>query len=419
MKPSHLRWSIAFALFMAALLNYIDRNVFGLLADTIQGDLKITNQQYATINNFFLIAYTVANLLSGWVVDKLGVRVSMALFLTWWTISNALTGFARSLGQLCGLRLLLGLGEAGCYTASPKAISEWFPVSERGTAIGFYSAGGAVGATLAPIIVALVAAHWGWRAVFAVTPTIAVVWLILWFWLYRNPGAISVQRSSEAVAANLPKETDWARWKQVLGAPVVWQLLLVRLITDPTWYFFQIWMPKYLRKEWGLSQSGLSIMWMIFLAATLGFLLGGYFSGLLVKRGSLPSAARLKIMLGSALVVPVALWIPSAPSTMAVIGTGMLVVYAATSWLSNVSSLVVDIVPKRILGTAFGVIACGSALGGVFMNKGVAWLIDQHSYNGCFYIMAFLHPVAFALVWNLRKRTSPDETAPVEAALAK
>ena len=122
-------------------------------------------------------------------VDKLGVRWSLALFVAWWTIANALTGMARSLGQICGLRFMLGLGEAGCYTASPKAVSEWFPASERGMAVGIYSAGGAVGATIAPVMVALIAGNFGWRWVFAVTPVLAVLWLLLWLWLYKNPAA--------------------------------------------------------------------------------------------------------------------------------------------------------------------------------------------------------------------------------------
>ena len=159
-----MRWLVAFALFSAALLNYIDRNVLGLLAVSIQKDLHISNQQYAGIINFFLISYTIANLLSGRVVDKLGVRLSLALFVAWWTVANALTGLARSVGQFCSLRFMLGLGEAGCYTASPKAVSEWsstawltnltalavdlVPQRILGTAFGVIACGSALGGFL-------------------------------------------------------------------------------------------------------------------------------------------------------------------------------------------------------------------------------------------------------------------------------
>ena len=156
----------------------------------------------------------------------------------------------------------------------------------------------------------------------------------------------------------------------------------------------------------GLDQKGVAIMWLIFAAATIGFILGGFLSGRLVKRGFIPAAARIWIMLISACLVPLVGFVPMMPTVMAVIVIAMMVAYAATAWLSNITSLVVDIVPQPILGTAFGVIACGSALGGFFMNKGVAWLIDHRSYNDFFYIMAVMHPLALLLVWRLRKRAS-------------
>ena len=201
-------------MFVAAVLNYVDRNVLGLLADTIKKDLNISNQEYATIINYFLIAYTIANLLSGRIVDKLGVRLSLALFVAWWTIANGMTGMARSLSQICGLRFMLGLGEAGCYTASPKAISEWFPPAERAMAVGLYSSGGAVGATIAPIMVALIAVNFGWRWVFAVTPVVAGLWMLLWLMLYKNREAN-------------PHITDGER--AYLDANVV------KIVEDPLW----------------------------------------------------------------------------------------------------------------------------------------------------------------------------------------
>ena len=419
LQVPNLRWLLAFALFMAALLNYVDRNVLGLLATTIQHDLGISNREYAGIINYFLIAYTIANLLSGRVVDKLGVRWSLALFVAWWTLANAFTGLARSLGQISGLRFLLGLGEAGCYTASPKAVSEWFPAAERAMAVGVYSAGGAIGATLAPVMVALIADKFGWRWVFAVTPLVALLWLFLWLWLYQSPASHPhmTDREKHYLAANLAstqaanatrKESELALWQRVLRDPLVWQLMLARLITDPAWYFFQFWFPKYLRDVRGLDQKGVAIMWMIFAAATLGFTVGGFLSGRLVKRGVLPAAGRIWIMLISACIAPLMGFVPAAPTVLTAVIIAMIVAYAATAWLSNITSLVVDLVPQRILGTAFGVIACGSALGGFFMNQAVAWFIDHRSYNDCFYVMAALYPVALLLVWNLRKRANAN-----------
>lgn len=412
-KIPYLRWWIAVALFLAAVLNYIDRSVLGLLAPTIQKDLNISDDQYADVINFFLVAYTIAYLLSGRIVDKLGVRMSLAIFVAWWSIANALTGLAQSAKSLSGVRFLLGLGEAGMFTAAPKAVSEWFPASERGVAVGLYSVGGAVGATIAPILVALIAVNYGWRWVFAVSPVLAGMWLVLWFFLYRRPHEhrrITEQEKtflaqnlspSEPPAAN---ESELTRWKNVFREPFVWQLMLARMLTDPVWYFYQFWMPKYLHTARDVDQKGLSIMWIVFLAADIGFLASGFLAGRLIKRGGTPPSARLKVMAVSACLVPVSFLVPFAPTLATVIGLGMVVACAHTAWLANLTSLVVDITPKRILGTAFGVIACGSVLGGIFMNKLVAWFISRRSYDECFYTMAVVHPIALLLIWRLRKK---------------
>ena len=425
MKIPRLRWWIATALLGAAVLNYIDRSVLGLLAGTIQKDLGITNDQYASVVNWFLVAYTLAYLFSGRVVDKLGVRASLAIFVAWWSISNALTGLAQSVRSLSFFRFMLGLGEAGGFTASPKAESEWFPASERAIAVGIYSLGGALGAAIAPILVANIAGHpdLGWRWVFALSPVLAGTWLVFWLWLYRPPGshpritdverallADNIKASVDNAAA--PKESEAALWRGVFREPMVWRLMLARMLTDPVWYFFQFWMPKYLQETRGLDQKGVAIMWMVFIAADVGFLLGGFFSGRLVKRGGKPPSARLWIMLASACLVPLTGLIPAMPTTGWVIFIAMFVCYGHTQWLTNLTSLVVDITPKRILATSFGVIAAGSALGGIFMNKLVAWFVGHHSYDGIFYVMACVHPVAILLVWGLRKRnTAIDTTA--------
>ena len=426
MKIPYLRWLIVVALLLAAVLNYIDRSVLGLLAKTIQDDLHINDQQYATVINCFLVAYTLAYLLSGRIVDKLGVRLSLALFIGWWSISNALTGLAQSVRSLSVFRFMLGLGEAGGFTASPKAISEWFPASERGIAVGLYSVGGAVGATIAPILVATIALNYGWRWVFAVSPVFAGLWLTVWLWLYKRPSEHPriTEKERAYLEANMEpvrlesdekKLSERELWVRVFREPFVWQLMFARLLTDPVWYFYQFWMPKYLQSTRGLDQKGVSIMWMIFLAADAGFLLSGFLSGRLIKRGVVAPAARLRIMLIGACLVPLSFFVPTAPTVGVVVALGMVVTFAHTTWLSSLTSLVVDIVPRRILGTAFGVIACGSTMGGIFMNQVVAWLIGHRSYNDCFYLMMILHPLALFLIWGLRKQTLPIQIDLAEA----
>jgi len=418
-KIPHLRWLIAFLLCVAAVLNYIDRSVLGLLAPTIQKDLNISDQQYATVISFFLAAYTLSYLASGRIVDKLGVRLSFALFIAWWSISNALTGLTQSARSLSVFRFMLGLGEAGGFTASLKAVSEWFPASERGIAIGLYSIGSAIGATIAPILVTLIAIRYGWRWVFALSPILVGVWLVIWLWLYKKPTEhphitekerAYLSTNMEPVDAVVPSQklSERALWSLVLREPYVWKLMLARMLTDPVWYFYQFWMAKYLHTTHGLNQAGLSIMWVIFLAADIGFLLGGFHASWLIKRGTIPTASRVRVMLLSACLVPLSAFVPFAPSVGGVILITIPIAYALTSWLSNLTALVVDLTPKPILGTAFGVIACGSALGGILMNQGVAWLVMHRSYDDCFYLMALVHPLAFLLIRPLGRGHALD-----------
>jgi ACS family hexuronate transporter-like MFS transporter len=418
-KIRGLRWWIAGLLLLASILNYIDRQALSILAPTIQADLRITDAQYGNVVSLFLVAYTVAYLLSGRVVDALGSRVSMALFVGWWSVANMLTGFARSAASLGGFRFLLGLGEAGGYTASPKVVSEWFPPKDRGIAVGLYSVGGSIGATIAPLLVIGIASEWGWRSAFLVTGAMGLVFVGLWLWLYRSPRdhrwlteeertLILASTAAEAAATPAPAAGaslgEGARWRMILAAPAVWALMGARLLTDPVWYFFQFWMPKYLHSTHGFAQRDLAWMWLIFLAADIGFVGSGFASGWLVRRGQEARTARLRLMLGCAVLVPFAALIPLTSGNVGLFALAMLAVLAHTAWLASLSTYVVDLVPKSILGTAFGFIAAGSVLGGILMNQAVTWTIARASYDYCFYVMVFLHPLAFALLWHFARK---------------
>jgi ACS family hexuronate transporter-like MFS transporter len=414
-----LRWIIAVALLLAAMLNYIDRVVLGLLAPTVQKELGISDDQYANITSWFLVAYTISYLVSGRLVDKVGTRLSMAFFVAFWSVANAATALASSAMSLGVCRFFLGLAEAGGFTASPKAVSEWFSARERGIAVGMYSIGGSIGATVAPFIVLGIAGAWHWQAAFVVTGLLGLVWVVPWLWLYRLPERHPHITESELAQAPKavngasiaePIESEWQMWLAVFRRSDVWLLMVARMLTDPVWYFFQFWMPKYLNTVREVKQEELGVVWVIFLAADIGFLAGGFISGQLIRRGKSAPAGRLYTMLLSACLIPLAPLIALAPSVSVALGIAMIVVLAHCAWLSNISTLVVDILPRNRLATAFGVIAAGSALGGIFMNQLVAYLIHSYSYNHCFYIMAFVHPAAWLMLFasGLVKRSDRD-----------
>lgn len=396
--PSRKRWLILGLLFVAAVLNYIDRNVLAILAPTIQEDIGIDDTQYSRVLSAFLATYTIAYLFSGRLVDKVGSRTSMAIFIAWWSLSNALTALARGPVSMGIYRALLGLGEAGGWTASPKAIQEWFPASERGMGVGVYSMGGTIGAMLAPLVVIPIATAYSWHWAFVVTGAVGFLWLIPWMLFNRNaPYAESNAAQAEST------ESEVQLWASILKQGAVWRFMLARLLTDSVWYFYLFWMPKYLHDDRGLSQEDLRIMWVVFLMADIGFVLGGFLSGRLIKRGVTAPAARLWLMLASAVLVPLSPIVALTSSTGVAIAVASIIAMAHCSWLSNLTALVVDIVPKRVMATTFGVIAAGSAVGGMLMNEIVSATVETYSYTPCFLLMAIMHPLGIALLWRYRR----------------
>lgn len=396
--PSRKRWMILGLLFVAAVLNYIDRNVLSILAPTIQADIGIDDTQYSRVLSAFLASYTIAYIFSGRIVDKLGSRLSMALFIGWWSISNALTARARGPFSMGVYRSLLGLGEAGGWTASPKAIQEWFPTSERGMGVGVYSMGSSIGAMVAPLIVIPIATASSWHWAFILTGAFGLLWLVPWLLLNRNP-----TYAKPAAPQPVTADSELELWASVLKQGAVWRFMAARMLTDPLWYFYLSWMPKYLHDDRGLEQKDLWVMSVIFLVADIGFVMGGYLSGRLIKRGVAAPAARLWLMLASAALVPLSPLVALAPSTAGAIAVASIVAMAHCAWLSNLTALVVDIIPNRVMATSFGVIAAGSAVGGILMNEVVSGTVGTYSYTPCFFVMALMHPLAIALLWRYRR----------------
>lgn len=387
------RWFVAAMLFLAAVLNYVDRTVLSILAPTIQADLGIDDAGYAGINAAFLAAYTLGYVLSGAIVNRLGGRLAMAAFLGFWSLANGLTGLARSGGQLAAGRFMLGLGEAGGWTASPTIVGRLFFPSERGFVVGLYTAGGTVGAMIAPFVAVGLASRYGWQWAFIVTGLAGVAWLVPWLMVTpREP------------TDQMPPGATATAWREVASLRIVWLLLLARLLTDSVWYFLQQWFPKYLATVRGLEQQDLTVMWLVYLAADIGLIGGGLVSGWLVTRGTHPAAARIRMMAVAAALVPLAAVIPWVPSSSTAIAVAMIVALGHAIWLTNLTALAIDAIPPHLLPTGFGLIAAGSGLGGILMNMLVAGTIRQHSYTPCFLAAAVLHPVAILLLSADRPR---------------
>jgi len=403
-RPGRFRWVVLTLLFLATVLNYVDRQTLSILASHVQRDLDISDVSYGHIVQAFLIAYTAAYLLAGWVTDRLGAKVALALFLGWWSLANLATGFVRSAFELGFVRAMLGVGEPGVYTAGPKAVQEHFPPEERGFAFGAFTAGAMVGATLAPPLIGGLALTMGWRAAFVISGAAGFVWLIAWLVLYRTP---KVRGEAE-----LPREP--VRFGPILRDRRVWGLAASRMLSDPVWYFYLFWFPKYLTDARGLDLMAVAkIAWVVYLAADIGSIGGGWFSGRLIRRGMAPARARLVAMAIAACLSPIGLLIAFHPGIGATLALGALVAFAHLVLQINISTLIIDVFPKPVVATTFGVIAAGSGLGGILSTQVVSQIVSGGSYDTVFLLMALLHPASCTVAWLTMRGGRSAQSKPV------
>jgi ACS family hexuronate transporter-like MFS transporter len=394
-RSSKIRWAIVGMLFAATVLNYVDRQTLSILASQVQKDLGIDDLGYARIVQSFLIAYALAYVASGWIADKLGAKLTLALFVGWWSLANMATGWVRNAGQLGFARLMLGVGEPGVYTAGPKAVAEHFPPQKVGFAIGVYTAGAMIGATISPPLIAWLALHYGWHAAFVCTGAAGFVWVALWILVYRKPDGEPASQASEPL-----------RWGPILRDRSVWGLALARMIADPVWYFYLFWFPKYLGDQRGLSLGQVaSLAWIVYLAADIGSIGGGLFSGRLIRSGVAPARGRLIAMACAAVLAPMGMLISLQPGIGLTVALGALVSFAHLVFQINMAALPVDLYPRRIVGTAFGLIAAGSALGGFGSTYVVGQLASRGAYGEMFLLMGLLHPLGWLVAWlSIRDR---------------
>lgn len=406
---SNLRWVLASVLLLVSVINYLDRQTLSILATTIQAELHISNAQYALIVQAFLAAYTVMHLLGGRLVDVLGTRVAESAFIAWWSIANMLTGLATGFASFAFFRTLLGLGEPGHYSASGKTVAEWFPAKERGIAVGMYTMGGTLGAALAAPLVSFLALSYGWRSAFLITGLAGMVPAILWFTLYRPPAAHPLLSGAER--AYLEAEGVIGRKhtavrvsvRELLRQRPLWLVMSARMLTDPLWYFYLFWFPKYLQEVRGftLAEVGATV-WIIYVAADGGCLLGGWLSGLLIRFGTPAARARLRIMTGAAAVLAFSFLLPLFPGKVAPLVFASVFTCAEMVWMSSCVTLPIDLFPASIVGSVQGTIGAGGSVGGFIATGVVGYLIARFSYSPTFALMSVLHPLAIVLLlWQI------------------
>ncbi len=381
-------WLVAFLLFVIALINYFDRQSLSVVAPRFQQELHLSDQGYGHVVSLFLFASALAYAVSGFITDRFGTRRSMALFVGWWSFAEAATAFATSTLQLSFARFCLGLGEPGLWVAAPKAVGENFKRSQRGLAIGIYTMGATVGAVLAIPVIAAITTHFPWKVVFLVDGAAGLIWLPFWLFSYRDGSVAQSRRGSGAL-------------RGVLSLGKTWKLMAARGLTDPVWYFYLFWFPKYLLTVRHMSMDRLAeVGWIVYLAAGLGTLLGGVASGRLIRKGMTPGFAYRRIMLVSAVLIPLSPLAGSAKTATFAIAIASVIALAHMAWLVNLTSTIVELFPSNQVGKAAGLVAAGSGLGGMVSSEIIGYLVAHQGYLPIFYIMAVLHPLALVILWK-------------------
>jgi MFS transporter, ACS family, hexuronate transporter len=413
-RSGHYRWVICALLFFATTINYIDRQVLGVLAPDLQRALGWSQVDYARLITVFSAAYAVGLLLAGRLLDRFGTRLGLGLAVALWSVAAMGTSLAASLAGFALARALLGFFEAANFPASIKAVAEWFPRRERALATGIFNSGSNVGAVVVPLLVPAVAAAYGWQGAFVVTGAIGLAWLALWFGLYApperhprvSPAELAYIRSDPAEA------TTAVPWLALLGTRQAWAFVVAKFLTDPVWWFYLYGLPKFFNERHRLSLSEFSLpLIVIYLLADVGSIGGGWLSSSLLKRGWSVNAARKTAMLVCALGVVPVVFVTRVDSVWVAVLIFGLATAAHQGWSANVFTTASDMFPRRAVGSVVGIGGMAGAWGGVFGATVVGYTLQftGSDYAPLFLVCASVYLLALAGVQVLAPRLQPAE----------
>ncbi len=407
------RWWVVGLLFLATVINYIDRQTLSILSATLRTELALTDRDYANAVSAFLFSYLIMYTVSGRLIDRFGVRLGVTACVVWWSIASMLTGLARGPLSLALFRGLLGIGEPGIFPAGVKACGEWFPKKSRALATGIFSSGGAVGAIIAAPLIAWLTLHFGWRLAFVIPGALGLLWLPFWLKFYRHPAQHPAVTPADLAQLELDRPgAPTPCWRDVLAKRHVWGLVASRLFSDPVWYFYLFWLPDYLQRIRHLSLKEIGFYaWIPFLFADLGNVLGGMISDALIRRGWPAVRARVTVLVGVALLAPFGAMVGFMDSTAAAVAVTCVITFLCQAWSTNIATLAADLTDRSETGTVMGMMgSAGSAMGLVFAQI-LGFTIAALGYSAAFVLAACLHPLAIItlliFLWPLLRRSSP------------
>ena len=417
-RIGRFRWTICALLFFAATINYIDRQVIGILKPTLKAELGWDEIAYSNVVFWFQAAYALGFILMGRLMDRLGTRKGFSFAIVFWSLAAMAHAAANSVMTFSAARFALGLGEAGNFPAAIKTVAEWFPKKERALATGIFNAGTNVGAIVTPLSVPFIVGLWGWRWAFIITGALGFIWLVFWIALYRKPHEHKRCTPAELAYINSdpPDKETKIPWARLIPHRQTWAFAIAKFMTDPVWWFYLFWIPGFLHDQYhvpteSITSFGLPLV-VIYFAADVGSVGGGWLSSSLIKRGWPIARARKTAMLVCALCVTPIMLVSQTSNIWVAVGLIGLAAAAHQGWSANVFTMTSDLFPRRAVGSVVGIGGMAGAIGGMFIAKLVGYILQwTGSYFSIFIIAGSAYLLALLFVHLLVPRFEP---APVE-----
>jgi ACS family hexuronate transporter-like MFS transporter len=399
------RWRIAVLVSAAIAISYLDRQTLPVAVNAIGRDIPLSNERFSTLQSAFLLSYAFMYAGGGKLTDVLGTRKGFTAIMIFWSVACVSHAIALSFAMLAVSRFLLGMGEGGGFPAATRVVAEWFSTEERASAMGVINAGTAVGAVVAPPLIALILSFLSWRWIFVISGILGLLWTWWWRLSYFSP-----EKNLDSKESGGSESSVNVRWIDLLRIREVWGMVVAKFLSDAAWYFYLFWLPKYLYDARGFDIKAVgAFAWMPYAAAGIGCLVGGWFSSYLVRQTFSLSAAR-KLALGlSAMVMPLVILVPRVAVSWA-IAIFSIAYFGQQSWSTLVMVLPTDLLPRRVVGSVAGLIGFGGAMGGIAFGQLVGYLLDHGTgYGVVLGLAGMLHVTAFAIILAAIPRFQPAD----------
>ena len=401
MKIKGLRWWIIILIFIATVINYIDRTAFALLWPQMGKDLGMDNSDYALMLNIFMITYAASKFLSGRLYDQIGTRIGFVFSIVLWSAAAAFHALAKGVVSLSIVRGLLGLGEAGLWPGAVKSNGEWFPVKQRALAQGIFNSGASIGNVIAPVIIVYLYAQFGWKSTYIILGVLGLLWVIPWLIINKSKPSdhpwITEEERSMLMNDRIENNNVVIEGAKSLSVPKIlsykqpWGVLLCRFFIEPIWWFFAGWMPIYLNSKFGLSIEEIgNTMWISYLMAAAGGILGGLFTEAIIKRTTIDFGRKASIILGSLLIiigfVSIILYVNDS-NYMTFIYLAGLALFGFQFAIGNIQTLSSDLFRGPSVGTLAGLAGTIAAFSPIIMNWFIGRITEGGSYTPAFIVI--------------------------------